>query len=69
MIVISLPLFLFNIDMNKLITCIFCFIIVIIGLHIIGTCNYNNTIKDNIINEKDSNVCKITDTTNILMIE
>ena len=69
MIVISLPLFLFNIDMNKLITCIFCFIVVIIGLHIIGTCKYNNTIKDNIINEKDSNVCEINDTTDILMIE
>ena len=69
MIVISLPLFLFNIDMNKLSTCIFCFIVVIIGLHLIGTCKYNNTIKDNIINEKDSNVCEINDTTDILMIE
>ena len=69
MIVISLPLFLFNIDMNKLITCIFCFIVVIIGLHIIGTCKYNNTIKDNIINEKDSNVCEISDTIDSLIIE
>ena len=55
--------------MNKLITCIFCFIVVIICLHIIGTCKYNNIIKDNIINEKDSNVCEINDTTDILMIE
>ena len=69
MIVISLPLFLFNIDMNKLITCIFCFIVVIIGLHLIGTCKYNNTIKDNIINEKDSNVCEISDTIDSLIIE
>ncbi len=69
MIVISLPLFLFNIDMNKLSTCIFCFIVVIISLHLIGTCKYNNTIKDSIINEKNSNVCEINDTTDILMIE
>ena len=55
--------------MNKLITCIFCFIVVIIGLHLIETCKYNNTIKDNIINEKDSNVCKITDTIDSLIIE
>lgn len=68
MIAISLPLFLFNIDMNKLSTCIFCFIVVIIGLHLIGTCKYN-TIKDNIINEKDSNVCEITDTIDSLIIE
>ena len=69
MIVISLPLFLFNIDMNKLITCIFCFIVVIIGLHFIETCKYNNTIKNNIVNEKDSNVFEITDIIDILMIE
>ena len=69
MIVISLPLFLFNIDINKLSTCIFCFIVVIIGFHFIGTCKYNNTIKDNIINEKDSNVCEINDTIDSLTIE
>lgn len=69
MIAISLPLFLFNIDMNKLSTCIFCFIVVIIGLYFIGTCKYNNTIKDNIINEKDSNVCEINDTIDSLIIE
>ena len=56
--------------MNKLITCIFCFIVVIIGLYLIRTCKYNNnTIKDNIINEKDSNVCEITDTIDSLIIE
>ena len=55
--------------MNKFSTCIFCFIVVIIGLHLIGTCKYNNTIKDNIINEKDSNVCKINDTTDSLIIK
>ena len=55
--------------MNKLITYIFCFIVVIIGLHLIGTCKYNNTIKDNIINEKDSNVYEINDTTDSLIIE
>lgn len=55
--------------MNKLSTCIFCFIVVIIGLHFIETCKYNNTIKNNIINEKDSNVCEINDTIDSLIIE
>lgn len=54
--------------MNKLSTCMFCFIVVIIGLHLIGTCKYN-IIKDIIVNERDSNVCEINDTTDILMIE
>lgn len=55
--------------MNKLSTYAFCFIIILIGLTLIGTCNDNRKTKDNSVIEKDSCVCGINDTIDTLIIE
>ena len=55
--------------MNKLSAYAFCFIVVLIGLNLIGTCNDNMKIKDNSVIEEDSCVCGIDDTIYALIIE
>ena len=55
--------------MNKLSAYVFCFIIILIGLNLIGTCNDNMKIKDNSVIEEDSCVCGINDTIDTLIIE
>ena len=55
--------------MNKLSVYAFCFIVVLIGLNLIGTCNDNMKIKDNSVIEEDSCVCGINDTIDALIIE
>lgn len=55
--------------MNKLSAYGFCFIVVLIGLNLIGTCNDNMKIKDNSVIEEDSCVCGIDDTIDTLVIE
>lgn len=55
--------------MNKLSAYIFCFIIILIGLNLIGTCNYNIKAKDSSMIEEDSCVCGINDTIDTLIIE
>lgn len=55
--------------MNKLSAYVFCFIVVLIGLNLIGTCNDNIKIKDNSVIEEDSCVCGINDTIDNLIIE
>lgn len=55
--------------MNKLSAYAFCFIIVLIGLNLIGTCNDNMKTKDNFVIEEDSCVCGINDTIYTLIIE
>lgn len=55
--------------MNKLSAYVFCFIIVLIGLNLIGTCNDNMKTKDNSVIEEDSCVCGIDDTIDTLLIE
>lgn len=55
--------------MNKLSAYAFCFIIILIGLNLIGTCNDNIKIKDNSVIEEDSCVCGIDDTIDTLIIE
>ena len=55
--------------MNKLSTYAFCFIVVLIGLNLIGTCNDNMKTKDNSVIEEDSCVCGIDDTIDALIIE
>ena len=55
--------------MNKLSAYIFCFIIILIGLNLIGTCNDNRKIKDNSVIEEDSCVCGIDCTIDTLIIE
>ena len=55
--------------MNKLSVYAFCFIVILIGLNLIGTCNYNRKIKDNSVIKEDSCVCGINDTIDTLIIE
>ena len=55
--------------MNKLSVYAFCFIVVLIGLNLIRTCNDNRKIKDNSVIEEDSCVCGIDDTIDTLIIE
>ena len=45
------------------------FIIILIVLNLIGTCNDNRKTKDNSVIEEDSCVCGIDDTINTFMIE
>ena len=47
----------------------FCFIVVLIGLNLIRTCNDNMKTKDNSVIEEDSCVCEIDDTIDSLIIE
>ena len=54
---------------NKLSAYAFCFIVVLIGLNLIGTCNDNMKTKDNSVIEEDSCVCRINDTIDALIIE
>lgn len=55
--------------MDKFSVYIFCFIVILIGLNLIGTCNDNMKIKDNVIIEEDSCICKIDDTIDTIIIE
>lgn len=55
--------------MNKLSAYTFCFIVVLIGLNLIGICNDNMKTKDNPMIEEDSCVCGIDDTIDTLIIE
>ena len=55
--------------MNKFSTYIFCFIVILIGLNFIGTCNDNKKTKDNYMIEEDSCVCRINDTIDTIIIE
>ena len=55
--------------MNKLSVYVFCFIVVLIGLNLIRTCNDNMKTKDNSVIEEDSCVCGIDDTIDTLTIE
>lgn len=55
--------------MNKLSAYIFCFILILIGLNLIGTCTDNRKTKDNSVIEEDSCVCGIDDTIDTLIIE
>ena len=55
--------------MNKLSVYAFCFIVVLIGLNLIGTCNDDMKTKDNSVIEENSCVCGIDDTINALIIE
>ena len=55
--------------MNKLSAYVFCFIVILIGLNLIGTCNDNMKTKDNSVIEEDSCVCGINDTINNLIIK
>ena len=55
--------------MNKLSAYAFCFIVILIGLNLIRTCNDNMKTKDNSVIEEDSCVCGINDTINTLIIE
>lgn len=54
--------------MNKFSAYAFCFIMILIGLNLIGTCNNMKT-KDNVIIEEDSCICKIDDTIDTIIIE
>ena len=55
--------------MNKFSTYIFCFIVILIGLNFIRTCNDNRKTKDNYMIEEDSCVCRINDTIDTIIIE
>lgn len=55
--------------MNKLSAYAFCFIVILIGLNLIGTCNDNRKIKDNSVIEEDFCVCGINDSIDTLIIE
>ena len=55
--------------MNKFSAYAFCFIVIIIGLNLIGTCNDNMKTKDNYVIEEDSCVCRINDTIDTIIIE
>lgn len=55
--------------MNKFSTYIFCFIVILIGLNLIRTCNNNRKTKDNYVIEEDSCVCGIDDTIDTIIIE
>ena len=55
--------------MNKFSAYFFLFIVILIGLNLVGTCNYNRKTKDNFIIEEDSCVYRTNDTINTFMIE
>lgn len=55
--------------MNKLSAYAFCFIVVLIGLNLIRTCNDNMKTKDNSVIEEDSCICGINDTIDAIIIE
>ena len=55
--------------MNKLSAYAFCFIVVLIGLNLIRTCNDNIKAKDNSVIEENSCVCGIDDTIDTLTIK
>ena len=55
--------------MNKFSTYIFFFIVILIGLNLIGTCNDNMKTKDNSVIKEDFCVCGIDDTIDTLIIE
>lgn len=55
--------------MNKLSAYAFCFIVVLIGLNLIRTCNDNMKTKDNSMIEEDSCICGINDTIDAIIIE
>ena len=55
--------------MNKLSVYAFCFIVVLIVLNLIRTCNDNMKTKDNSVIEEDSCICGINDTIDTLIIE
>ena len=55
--------------MNKFNTYIFCFIVILIGLNFIRTCNDNRKTKDNYMIEEDSCICRINDTIDTIIIE
>ena len=55
--------------MNKFSVYVFCFIIILIGLNIIGTCNDNKKIKDNSVIEEDSCVFGIDNAIDTFLIE
>lgn len=55
--------------MNKLSAYAFCFIVILIGLNLIGTCNDNRKTKDNSVIEEDSCFCGTDDTIDTLIIE
>lgn len=55
--------------MNKFSTYIFCFIVILIGLNLIGTCNDNRKTKYNSVIKEDSCVCGIDDTIDTIIIE
>ena len=55
--------------MNKLSIYAFCFIVVLIGLNLIETCNNNMKTKDNSVIEEDSCIYKIDDTIDTIIIE
>lgn len=55
--------------MNKFSAYFFLFIVILIGLNLVGTCNYNRNTKDNFIIEEDSCVYKTNDTINTFIIE
>lgn len=55
--------------MNKFSAYIFCFILILIGLNLIGTCTDNRKTKDNYVIEEDSCVCGIDNTIDTLIIE
>ena len=55
--------------MNKLSAYVFCFVMILIGLNLIGTCNDNKKTNDSSVIEEDSCVCGINDTIDTLIIE
>ena len=55
--------------MNKFSTYIFCFIVILIGLNFIRTCNDNRKTKDNYMIEENSCICRINDTIDTIIIE
>lgn len=55
--------------MNKFSSYFFLFIVILIGLNLVGTCNYNRNTKDNFIIEEDSCVYRTNDTINTFIIE
>ena len=55
--------------MNKLSVYAFCFIVILIGLNLIGTCNDNMKTKDNSMIEEDSCVCRTDNTIDTIIIE
>ena len=55
--------------MNKLSAYAFCFLVILLGLNLIVTCNDNRKTQDNSVIEADSCVCGIDDTIDILIIE